>query len=102
MSAPTLVLSALAGAALGLLFFAALRATVDRLPETAHPGALLLTSVLVRIALALAAFYAIARLGDWPGLVASLAGFVAVRTVLLRSVRAGRRRPGAEHARGRR
>ncbi len=87
MNAQTLILCGLAGATLGLLFFAALRATVDRLPGTSHPGALLLASLLARIAVALAVFYAVARLGNWPGLVASLVGFVAVRTVFLRRLR---------------
>ena len=81
------ILAALAGAALGFVFFRALQATVERLVTSTRPGALMLASLMLRIAIVLGGFYAIARLAGLGGLVAGLAGFLVLRTAMIRRVR---------------
>lgn len=81
------ILAALAGAALGFVFFRALLATVERLVTSARPGALMVASLMLRTAIVLGGFYAIARLAGLGGLAAGLAGFVIVRTAMIRRVR---------------
>lgn len=80
-------LAALAGAALGFVFFRALLLTVERLVTSPRPGVLMLASLMLRSAIVLGGFYAIARLAGLGGLVAGLAGFVVVRTAMIRRVR---------------
>lgn len=81
------ILAALAGAVLGFVFFRALLATVERIVTSPRPGALMLASLMLRSAVVLGGFYAIARLAGLGGLVAGLAGFVVVRTAMIRRVR---------------
>lgn len=80
---PALMLTVLAGAALGLLFFAGLWWTVRRLPEARHPALLVLSSLLLRTALTVFGFYWLMA-GDPLRLTAALLGFFAVRAVLVR------------------
>jgi F1F0 ATPase subunit 2 len=68
-------LSFLAGAALGSAYFAALWATVRRLPG--RP----------RAALRLAGLLLLSRWGGWPALVAALAGFLGARIAVVRALR---------------
>lgn len=69
-----------AGAALGFFYFGALWLTVKRLPHAARPAA---GSFVLRNAAALLGFYHIME-GRWERLLASLAGFLAMRSVLVR------------------
>ncbi len=73
-----------AGFAAGLAFFAGLRRTVDRLASTRRPGTLFLTSLVVRMALAVGVLFALARWTDWPGMLAGAIGMIAARSMLLR------------------
>jgi len=78
------VVAAAAGVAIGVLHLGGLWATVRRLPTSRHKVVLTLGSFLVRIALAGCGF-ALLLVGDRDPvrLLAALAGFVAVRTVLV-------------------
>ena len=83
----------LAGAALGLAYFLALRVTVQRLHQQRHPGMWMALGLIARLALALAVFVLAVREGGWPALAAALAGFLLARTVLVRRVRAAALEP---------
>jgi F1F0 ATPase subunit 2 len=79
--------SALAGVIIGLFYFGALRITVDLLSTSGRPGALLLASMLVRMVIALVAFYFVATYGRGGGLVAAFVGFAIVRAAFLKRAR---------------
>lgn len=72
------------GALLGWLYLQGLRLTLDRLPASRHPGALLLLSFVARAVAAVAVFALIAHMAQGHGLVAALLGFIGMRTVLVR------------------
>lgn len=78
-----IVLSTLAGAGIGTVFFAGLWLTVRTPPSARHPGLLAALSLVVRIALAVAVFVAVARGGAWLRVVACLAGFLVTRWALV-------------------
>ena len=80
-----LLVSALAGAALGGVFFGLLWATVRRLPDSRSPVLLLGLSYLLRLAILLGGLWLIMA-GDWWRLVAALVGVVAIRSYLLRRI----------------
>jgi F1F0 ATPase subunit 2 len=83
-------IAALAGGLAGLLYFAGLWWTVQRARHARRPQALLAVSFIVRAALAVAALLFI--MGDSVmRLVAALAGFLIVRTIVLWRVRQGLR-----------
>ncbi len=71
------------GAALGFFYFGALWLTVKRLPQAARPAWLAAGSFVLRNAAALLGFYHIMD-GRWERLLAGLAGFLAMRSVLVR------------------
>ena len=74
-----------AGVGIGLLYFAGLWWTVNRLAFRRHAGLWVLASFAVRASIALFGFY-LASGGDWRRLLACLAGFVAVRVLLVRRI----------------
>lgn len=81
------LLSALGwGGGLALLYFGGLWLTVQRAVEAGHPHWLLLASFVVRTALVLLGFFLVLAIpgADWTLLLASLLGFLAGRTVLVR------------------
>ncbi len=80
--------AAVAGAALGLLYFGGLWLTVRRISCSARPALLMFGSFVVRLLAALCGFYLVMN-GSWERLLACLAGFLAVRLVLTRIVRSG-------------
>lgn len=96
MSALALVLSALAGLALGWAYFRTLLATIEALPHSARPARLMLASYLARTAVAVMVLVAIARLAALPGVAAALAGFIVARLLLIRRARRGGNPPGPE------
>jgi len=73
-----------AGAAIGLVYFGGLWLTVRRLPARRRPHLWLLGSFVLRLGLALAAFYLLVPLG-WQALATGLAGLLAARQVLVRA-----------------
>lgn len=78
-----LVLAAGAGISLGALFFGGLWWTVRRAVSSKRPAVWFLMSLLLRTGIVLAGFYLIGD-GHWNRLLASLAGFVIARVILLR------------------
>ncbi|HVY66831.1 MAG TPA: ATP synthase subunit I [Gammaproteobacteria bacterium] len=78
----TVVLAALGGGVLGLAYFALLARSVRRLVRADSAPVVAVASLGLRLALAAAAFLAAVRGGGGPALVAALAGFLAVRTVV--------------------
>jgi F1F0 ATPase subunit 2 len=89
----TLVLTALAGGALGVMYFGGLWWTVRRSLASKRPGLWVFASLLVRMALALAGFYWLGS-GRWESMLACLAGFVLARAMLIRMTRLPSERVG--------
>jgi F1F0 ATPase subunit 2 len=77
-----LLLSLIAGVALGFFYFGGLWWTVQRLRTARHPAWLAAGSMVVRLAGTLAGFYWIMD-GNWARLLTCALGFFAARTVLL-------------------
>jgi len=82
----TIIAAVCAGLLLGGLYFGGLWWTVRRMPRARHPLNLYFGSLIVRLAIVLAAFYGVLSYFDWPQLVASLVGFVAARRLLIRLI----------------
>jgi F1F0 ATPase subunit 2 len=80
--------AALAGALLGLAYFAGLWWTVRRAGRARHPAALVAASFVVRAALAVTALLYIMA-GDVVRLLVALGAFLVVRTAALWRVRRG-------------
>lgn len=78
--------SALAGLALGLLFFGGLYLTVVRAMTAKIPALWFSVSLLLRTGIVLYGFYAVTG-GDWRRLAASVAGFYAARIAITRLTR---------------
>jgi F1F0 ATPase subunit 2 len=75
------VLSLLAGAALGVVFFGGLWLTIQKLRDARHQALLLVGSYFGRSAITLAGFYVIAG-GRLERLLVAVLGFVLVRIVM--------------------
>jgi F1F0 ATPase subunit 2 len=100
MSDPAGVLSAaIAGALLGLAYFAGLWWTVRRARRAQHPVALVAVSFVVRAALAVTALLFIMS-GDVARLLVAMGAFLAVRTAVLWRVRRGMHGAGRVRADG--
>jgi F1F0 ATPase subunit 2 len=81
-----LALSLVGGMILGSIYLGGLFLTVRRLNDVSQPAMLMLGSYALRLAILLGGFYFIMD-GRWERLVAALAGFIIVRTVIIRTVR---------------
>lgn len=95
-----LVLACLSGVVIGGVFFGGLWWTVRHGLSSRHPALWMLGSALLRTGFAVAGFYVVGR-NDWKRLLATLAGFVVARTIVLWQTRAPRERahaPGKGHA----
>lgn len=79
-----LLLSLIAGAGVGFVYFFGLWLTIKQLAQQKNPGLLMLASLVVRTALVMVVFYQIMQTVGWQGLFAALAGLVMVRLVLSR------------------
>ncbi len=77
------------GLCLGLFYFGGLWWTVRRLSRQRHAFLWLTLSFWVRSAVAVSGFYFIMA-GDWKRLLVSLAGFVTIRILMVRKVKARR------------
>jgi F1F0 ATPase subunit 2 len=73
-----LALAGVAGFALGAVFFGGLWWTVQKAVSSRRPALLFLGSLLLRMSITLAGFYAVGH-ADWQRLLACLFGFVVVR-----------------------
>jgi len=76
------------GAGLGGLYFGGLWLTVQKLPDTPHPGRWWLASLMLRLMLLLAGFYSLLSWQSDPVMrsvmiAAALVGLLLVRTVLI-------------------
>ena len=72
------------GMVLSGIYFGALWLTVRHLVQQKYPGAVLLLSLTLRLALLLSVFYLIVDGGHWQRLLVAVIGFIAVRSVLIR------------------
>lgn len=75
------------GALAAGLFFGGLWLTVNALGRYRRPTLILLTSLILRLALACGVLYLIVVLGSWQHLLAATAGFLLVRLVMIRRLR---------------
>lgn len=73
----------IAGGLIGVFYFGGLWLTVKRIPTSGNPHLLLVSSFFLRMAAALAAFYALIPWG-WQALVAALLGLLISRQVFTR------------------
>lgn len=78
MNAISIVVQLLAGAGLGVLFYAGLWLTVRALLTARHPGLLAFGSFWIRTLLVLAGFLFLAK-GRWENALICIAGFMAGR-----------------------
>jgi F1F0 ATPase subunit 2 len=82
----SLVFALLAGALLGVFFFAGLWWTVRKLESSKHVALLFLGSMILRTSVVMLGFYFI--LGDnWQRLLAGLLGFIIARIIVTRFTR---------------
>jgi F1F0 ATPase subunit 2 len=85
-SVSALLLAALAGAALGAIFFGGLWWTARRGAASSQPALWFFGSLLLRMAIVLPGFIAVAG-GQWARMLACLLGFVAARMAVMRLTR---------------
>ena len=78
-----LMFAGVAGGLLGLMFFGGLRWTVDRAFESTRPALWIGSSLLLRMACAVAGFVVVSA-GDWLRLLSCLAGFLTTRWLVIR------------------
>jgi F1F0 ATPase subunit 2 len=79
-----LFLALIFGLALGFAHLGILRLTVDHLSRSKKPSVFLLGSFIVRMGISFLFFLAAVWIASWQGVIASLAGFLLVRTILIR------------------
>jgi F1F0 ATPase subunit 2 len=79
----SLMIALVAGMALGAVAFGGLWWTVRRLPTAKSPALLTVGSLVARLGISILGFYLIGA-GSWERLLASLAGYILVRQVLIR------------------
>lgn len=79
-----LILAAVVGGILGMIFFGGLWLTVRRVVSSRRPGLLFLGSLLLRMSIALLGFYLISKGGHWERMLASLFGFFIARFMVIR------------------
>lgn len=77
------------GCLLGALFLWGLWLTVQRIPTSRHPAALMLGSLVLRFGLAMAGFYLVARYGHWEHILITAAGFTLPRILANRRIQVG-------------
>ena len=96
---PVLILVFTGGALLGAVYLAVLWFSVRRM-RTHPPAALgIAASLIARVAIVVAGFYAVLAAGDWRYLLAALSGFVVLRTLVVHRVNRGLSQAGDEKRR---
>lgn len=90
----TLILTLLAGVALGLFFFVGLWWTVRKGMASKHPALWFLSSMLARTGIILAGFYYVSS-GHWDRLLACLVGFIMARLVVTLRLRPSQVQPAS-------
>jgi hypothetical protein len=79
-----LFLSLILGSALGYAHLGILRLTLENISRSGKPSLFFLGGFIVRMGISLIFFLAAVWIASWPGVIASLAGFLLVRTILIR------------------
>lgn len=87
----TILLAAMAGGILGLIFFGGLWWTVGKGVQSKNPALWFFASLLLRMSIALAGFYFVSG-HHWERMVSCLVGFVVARLVVTWLTRASRSR----------
>lgn len=78
-----LVLSAIAGIALGALFFGGLWWTIRRAVASPRPAVWFLGSLMVRMGITVVGFFSVGK-DDWSRMIACLVGFIVARYLVIR------------------
>ncbi len=81
-----LMLNLVSGIGLGIFYFGGLWLTLKQLPYSQQPVLLTLGSFFGRTAICLFVFYLVVRVSHLEGLMLSLAGFILMKFVLIRSL----------------
>jgi F1F0 ATPase subunit 2 len=84
-SISTLIIPFVLGGLIGWVYFSGLWETVRRLPEAKSPHGLMILSFAARTLFALGGFFILID-GQWERMVASVAGFLIVKAVLVFSL----------------
>lgn len=85
LSLSTLIVPFLLGGLIGWVYFSGLWETVHRLPEAKSPHRLMILSFVARTLFALGGFFILTD-GQWERMIASIAGFLIVKVLLVRSL----------------
>jgi len=80
-------ISFISGLLLGWLFFDGLWITLKDIARTRYPVLRILGSLLLRMGLVLAGFYALIQWAGWPHLLVATLGFTLLRLLLARRLR---------------
>ncbi|MBD3246157.1 MAG: hypothetical protein GF333_04010 [Candidatus Omnitrophica bacterium] len=89
---PELCVSFVIGLALGGFFFGGLWYTIRLIQSSRRPYLVALTSFFLRLSVLGAAFYGIVNVMNWPAVISSVAGIIAVKIVFASRVRPRRTR----------
>jgi F1F0 ATPase subunit 2 len=82
-SLTTLCIPFVLGSLIGWVYFSGLWETVRRLPESKNPHGLMILSFAARTLFALGGFFILMD-GQWERMAASVAGFLIIKTILVR------------------
>lgn len=77
-----IIFALIAGLLLGTLFFGGLFLTVKKMTTVKNPGLLFLSSMFLRVAIALTGFYFVS-VGNWQRLLICLLGFIVARFIVI-------------------
>lgn len=84
MSEPAqLAMGFLSGLLMGLFFFGGLWLSVRRLPDSPNPLLVVFVSFLLRLAVLVLCFYALARSGGWIAVLGAVPGLLLMRMTLV-------------------
>lgn len=86
---PYLLLMFIAGTILAGVYLAGLWFSVKSLQTSRHPAMWFVMSLVLRLVIVALAFYFILESGNLKHLLAALAGFVLLRTLVIRRIRSG-------------
>ena len=78
------LVSFLAGVALGGIYFGMLYYTVRKLNSVKRPMFITLGGFVLRLAIAVGVFYLLVQFSDWYGVLIALVGFVLMRAALIK------------------
>lgn len=88
----SMLLVLVGGFALGILFFGGLWLTVKKAVSSQRPALWFVSSLLIRVSIALIGFYYLSQ-GNWKNLLISLSGFILARSFVLYRTRSAEENP---------